>query len=159
MTRRSTITIATTASPEQAYACLCDLRGYGDWLPRSASYRGTAPGRTSSASIGDTYVDHTPLGKVRGIVTDASPNRLVAFRQATDDDALTIDIVYRVEPAAVGCTVTRTGRIAVAGRLRPVAPLVTALTRRENRRTMARLKEHLDSSAPRRPPTHERASP
>ncbi|MFJ7126210.1 SRPBCC family protein [Streptomyces sp. NPDC098101] len=149
MTRQSTITIATTASPEQVYACLRDPRRYGDWLPRSVSYRGTTPGRTSSAAIGDTYVDHTPLGKVRGVVTDASPNRLVAFRQATDDDALTIDIVYRLEPTAGGCAVTRTGRIAVAGRLRPVGPLVTALVRRENRRTMARLKEHLDGPAPR----------
>ncbi|MFF6834381.1 MULTISPECIES: SRPBCC family protein [unclassified Streptomyces] len=149
MTCRSTISITTEAAPEQAYSCLRDPRRYGDWLPRSASYRGTTPGRTTPAAIGDTYVDHTPLGKVRGTVTDASPGRLAAFRQATDDDALVIDIVYRVEPAAGGCTVTRTGRIAVAGRLRPVGPLVTAMVRRENRRTMARLKEHLDRSAPR----------
>jgi hypothetical protein len=149
MTRQSTITIVTVATPEQAYACLCDLRGYGDWLPRSASYRGTSPGRTSSATIGDTYVDHTPLGEVRGVVTGASVNRLIVFHQATDDDALAIDIAYRVEPTAGGCTVTRTGRIAIAGRLRLVRPLVTALIRRENRRTMARLKERLDGPTPR----------
>ncbi|MFF5635968.1 SRPBCC family protein [Streptomyces sp. NPDC012825] len=149
MTRRSTISTTTEAAPEQAYACLRDLRSHGDWLPRSASYRGTTPGRTTAASIGDTYVDHTPLGKVRGTVTDASPGRLVAFRQTTDDDALVIDVVHRVEPAAGGCTLTRTGRIGVAGRLRPVGPLVTALVRRENGRTTARLKEHIDRSAPR----------
>ncbi|MFF9853301.1 SRPBCC family protein [Streptomyces litmocidini] len=148
MTRQSTITIVTTATPEQAYVCLRDLRRYRDWLPRSASYRGTVPGRTSPTTIGDTYIDHTPLGEVHGVVTDVSVNRLIAFRQATDDDALTIDITYRIEPAAGGCTVTRTGRIAVAGRLRLVGPLVTALIRRENRRTMARLKEHLDGPPP-----------
>ncbi|KYG51056.1 hypothetical protein AWI43_31830 [Streptomyces sp. WAC04657] len=98
--------------------------------------------------IGDTYIDHTPLGEVRGVVTDASANRLVAFRQATDEDALSIDITYHVEPTADGCTVTRMGRIAVAGRLRLVGPLVTALIRRENRRTRARLKERLDGPPP-----------
>ncbi|MEU6449732.1 SRPBCC family protein [Streptomyces sp. NPDC046979] len=144
MTRPSSITIVTTATPEQAYACLCDLRRYGDWLPRSASYRGTTPKRTSPAAIGNTYVDHTPLGAVRGVVTDTSASRSIAFRQATDDDALAIDIIYRIKPAPGGCTVTRTGRITISGRLRPVAPLVTALIRRENRRTMARLKAHLD---------------
>ncbi|MEU3610392.1 SRPBCC family protein [Streptomyces sp. NPDC035033] len=149
MTRQSTLTITTTATPEQAYACLSDLRKYGDWLPRSASYRGTSPGRTSPATIGDTYVDHTPLGEVRGMVTDASADSLIAFHQATDDDALIIDITYRVEPTAGGCTVTRMGRITTAGRLRLVGPLTTALIRRENRRTMARLKEHLDSLTPR----------
>ncbi|MGW1294202.1 SRPBCC family protein [Streptomyces sp. NPDC002533] len=149
MTRRGTIAIATTATPEEAYACLRDLGRYSDWLPRSTSYRGTTPGRTTSTTIGDTYVDRTPLGEVRGVVTDASPNRLIAFRQATDDDALTIDIVYCVEPTAAGCTVTRTGRITVAGRLRPVGPLVTALIRRENRRTMARLRARLDGPSSR----------
>lgn len=149
MTRQSTLTIVTTATPEQAYICLCDLRGYGDLLPRSASYRGTSPGRTSAATIGDTYVDHTLLGEVRGVVTGASVNRLIVFRQATDDDALAIDITYHIEPTPAGCTVTRTGRIAIVGRLRLVGPLVTALIRRENRRTMARLKEHLDGPTPR----------
>ncbi|MFB6895584.1 SRPBCC family protein [Streptomyces hydrogenans] len=117
-------------------------------MPRSTSYRGTVPERTSPATIGDTYIDHTPLGEVRGVVTDASANRLVAFHQATDDDALSIDITYRIEPTAGGCTVTRMGHIAVAGRLRLVGPLVTALIRRENRRTMARLKKRLDGPPP-----------
>lgn len=144
MTRRSTITTVTTATPGQAFDCLSDLRKYGDWLPRSVSYWGTTPTRTSPAGIGNTYVDRTRLGAVRGVVTDTSASRLIAFHQATDDDALAIDIIYRMEPAAGGCTVTRTGRITISGRLRPIAPLVTGLIRWENRRTMARLKAHLD---------------
>ncbi|MFI7872315.1 SRPBCC family protein [Streptomyces salinarius] len=106
------------------------------------------PGDDSEADLNGGDRQHLrrphPLGAVRGVVTDTSASRSIAFRQATDDDALAIDIIYRIKPAPGGCTVTRTGRITISGRLRPVAPLVTALIRRENRRTMARLKAHLD---------------
>ncbi|MGW2169307.1 SRPBCC family protein [Streptomyces sp. NPDC001705] len=141
MTRRSTITTVTTATPGQAFDCLSDLRKYGDWLPRSVSYWGTTPTRTSPAGIGNTYVDRTRLGAVRGVVTDTSASRLIAFHQATDDDALAIDIIYRLG----------TGSRRMHGHahwphhhLGTAAPDRAARDRRENRRTMARLKAHLD---------------
>lgn len=152
-TSTSVIGIHTRARPEQVYAALTDLSGFAGWLPRSAIYRGTTVDAGGSAD----YVDRTPLGELRGRIEHAEPPRRIVFDQRTGDGALSIRIEYALRGWGTGTELTRTGTITTAGRLRPLHPLIVAVTRRENRRTLNLLRDALDGVAG--PETHPLSNP
>lgn len=136
-----TITIDTPATPDVVYALLRAVSAVGTWLPRSPIYRGT----TVAVSAADgTYVDHTPLGALTGRLEAATPHERLEFLQSTADHALSIRIVYEISPSGAGARIARTGTISTAGRLRWLHPFIVAVTRWENRRTMAQLRAALD---------------
>lgn len=143
MSTSSTLSVDTTASPDQAYTVLANLNMFGNWLPTSVAYKGTTAS-SAAAVAGDTYTDHTSLGPMRGTVLEAEPGRRLVFSQAADDDTLSIRITYTIAPAGTGSRVSRTGDISTNGRLRFLHPVVVAAIRRENRRTMKELTTLLD---------------
>ncbi|MEA5453891.1 SRPBCC family protein [Sinomonas sp. JGH33] len=144
-TSTSTVTVETNASAEEVIAALCDVRGWGSWLPHSPVYRGTSGAVPRAAAVGDTYADHTVVGAVHGEVTRIEAGRLIEFRQA--NRARTLSFVIRYEAASAGSVtrVSRTGQITTRGLLAWGHPLVVAATRWENRRTLRALRDKLDA--------------
>ncbi|KHK95146.1 hypothetical protein LK09_19745 [Microbacterium mangrovi] len=144
-TSTRTITIDTRATPGAAFARLIDVQGLSAWLPRSSTFRGPGIPPTERHD----YVDRTPIGDLAGRIVAAVPPERVEFFQATADGTLSIGIVYAIAPDGDGATVTRTGTITTAGRLRWLHPVIVAVTHRENRRTMKHLRIALDADAAR----------
>lgn len=144
-TSTSRIEIDTRAEPAAVFALLSDLAGYADWMSHSTAYQGTRP--ASGIGEGD-YVDHTPLGDLTGRVVSATPGERIEFAQGTSGGALRARIVYEITRTGTGSRITRTGTITTTGSLRWMHPVLVAVIRRENRRTMGRLRAALDEDAP-----------
>ena len=141
-TSTGTIRIEVAGRPDDAYALLTDLDGLGRWLPRSSVYRGTTRGTPGG------YVDHTPLGDLHGAIVGADAPHRIVYDQATTNGALRIRIEYVLRARGAATVIERTGAITTAGWLRPLHPLIVAVTHRENRRTLDRLATVLDSTSP-----------
>jgi uncharacterized protein YndB with AHSA1/START domain len=91
-------------------------------------------------------VDRTPIGRLRGEVLELEPERRVVFRQATARGDIDVRITYELEPTPKGTRLVRTGEISTRRWLAILHPVVVWTTRRENRRTMERLKTSLEAS-------------
>jgi hypothetical protein len=77
-------------------------------------------------------------------VREYQPDRLLVFHQATAKGELAITISYALTPTLTGTRIVRTGTIVTNGWLRPLHPIVVAITRRENLRTLTSLKAYLE---------------
>jgi uncharacterized protein YndB with AHSA1/START domain len=140
----SRLSVEIAAPPAAVYAALAHLPGYAEWLDRSRTYRATVDVSDTPVRQGSTYTDHISGDVMQGEVLKCEPDRLLLFRQRSHKGDLDITIRYQLTPVGSRTRVDRTGAIVTRGRYRLVHPVVVAVTKRENRRTLAALKAHLE---------------
>lgn len=140
----SRLSVEIAASPAAVFAALADLPGYAAWLSRSGTYRATVDVSDTPVRQGSTYVDHISGDVMRGEVLVCEPGRCLVFRQTSSKGDLDITIRYQLTPVGSRTRIDRTGTIVTRGRYLLAHPLVVAVTKRENRRTLAALKAHLE---------------
>ncbi|HJP70192.1 MAG TPA: SRPBCC family protein [Candidatus Limnocylindria bacterium] len=131
--------------PAEVFAALTHLGVLGGQIGSSTTYRGTVEVSDDPVRAGSTYVDRTPIGRLRGEVVELEPDRRIVFRQGTEDGRFDVRITYELEPSAAGTRLVRSGEIATRGWLAVVHPIVVWSTGAENRRTMASLKSSLEA--------------
>jgi uncharacterized protein YndB with AHSA1/START domain len=148
-TSAATIHVEIARPPEAVFETLTSLRSLRDRIGTSGTYAGTADVSDDPVRVGTTYVDRTPIGRVRGEVLELEADRRVVFRQALPSSALDVRITYELDPSPRGTRLSRTGEITTRGWLAAVHPVVVWATRRENGRTMERLKVALEAAADR----------
>lgn len=144
-TSTSMIALDIARPPADVFAALTHLGSLRGRIGPSSTYRGTVEVSHDPLVAGSTYVDRTPIGRLRGEVLELAPDRRVVFRQATDGGTLAVRITYEVEPRATGTRLVRTGEITTRGVLGLIHPIVVWSTRGENRRTMKALKASLEA--------------
>jgi uncharacterized protein YndB with AHSA1/START domain len=142
----TTLSIDVDRPPAAVFATLADMNGYAQWLGKSSTYRGTIDLPTGPIRKGTTYADRIPGMVLTGEVREYAPDRLLVFHQATPKGELAITISYALTPTRTGTHIVRTGNIVTTGWLRLVHPVVVAMTRRENLRTLAALKSYLEAT-------------
>jgi uncharacterized protein YndB with AHSA1/START domain len=136
------------ASPiERVFELLADLPHYPQWLPPSGLYATTVVSEIP-IRLGATYVDQSKQGPLQGRVTDYQPPHLLGFHQEAQWalGRLTIDIHYQLEDRDGTTRVHRTTAPQMAGALALVGPMVIRSIRRENLRTLARMKQYLETA-------------
>ena len=145
-TTTSRLDLAIGRPPAVVFDALTRLGQLGGRIESSSTYRGTVDVSDDPVRVGSTYVDRTPIGRLRGEVLALEEGRRVVFRQATARGDLDVGITYDLEPTPDGTRLVRTGEITTRRWLAPVHPVVVWTTRAENRRTMDRLKASLEAS-------------
>ena len=143
-TSTSTMAVEIGRPPADVLAALTHLGSLPGRIRSSRTYRGTVEVSHEPVVAGSTYVDRTPIGRMRGRVLELETDRRVVFHQATERGDLAVTIVYELEATAGGTRVVRTGEISTRGPLALVHPVVVWATRAENRRTMAALRDSLE---------------
>jgi uncharacterized protein YndB with AHSA1/START domain len=144
----SRLSVEIAAPPEAVFAVLADLPGYAGWLARSTTYRATVDVSDTPVRQGSTYRDHISGDTMHGEVLECAPPRLLVFRQRSGRGDLDITIRYELTPVGSATRLDRTGTILTRGRYRLAHPMVVAVTKRENRRTLAALKAYLERGTP-----------
>jgi uncharacterized protein YndB with AHSA1/START domain len=144
----STVTLDNDIArpPAVVYDALTRLGQLQGHIESSSTYRGTVDVSDDPVRVGSTYVDRTPIGRLRGEVLALEEERRVAFRQATARGDLDVKITYDLAPTPTGTRLVRTGEITTRRWLALVHPIVVWSTRTENRRTMDRLKDSLEAA-------------
>ena len=146
--RTSTLTIHADIArpPAVVFDALTRLGQLQGRIASSSTYRGTADVSDDPVRVGSTYVDRTPIGRLRGEVLTLEQDRRVVFRQATAGGDLDVRITYDLEPTSNGTRLVRTGEITTRRWLAFVHPVVVWTTGAENRRTMDRLQTSLEGA-------------
>ena len=145
-TTTTRLDLAIGRPPAVVFDALTRLGQLGGRIESSSTYRGTVDVSDDPVRVGSTYVDRTPIGRLRGEVLALEEGRRVVFRQATARGDLDVGITYDLEPTPDGTRLVRTGEITTRRWLALVHPVVVWTTRAENRRTMDRLKASLEAS-------------
>ena len=139
-------------SPEVAFELVADLPNYSRWLPDSDVFGGTVDVIPYPVRLGTTYLDAGPVEKP-GSVTEYEPPKHISFRHTvlirrgalrTDIDAC---IRYTFEPRQAGTFVLRELDLTMSlrGLLKLASPYILWSFRRENVRTLAKLKEYVET--------------
>ena len=132
------------ASPEVVFDLICDLHGYGRWLPSAGDYEGTSEISPAPVAVGTTYVEHSRRGVRHGVVIALAWPDVVAFRQpmtlvprllGTIESTVTMSVAA----TATGARVTRTVELGVPRRLSLVRSLVVGRYARESERMLRAL--------------------
>jgi len=139
-------TIDVARPVEQVFALLADLPNYPRWLPPSGLYATTQVSETP-IRLGTTYVDRSQQGPLHGRIVAFQPPHVLAFHQETQSPLgrLTIDIHYRLEALGATTRVYRTTTPQLSGVLALLRPLIVRSIRNENLRTLARMKQYLET--------------
>jgi uncharacterized protein YndB with AHSA1/START domain len=134
------------ASPvERVFALIADLPNYHRWLPPSGLYGATTQVSETPVTLGTTYVDGKQA-TLQGRVTDFDPPVAIAFHQESRLllSRLSIDIRYRLEPLGAHTRIYRTTTPRLSGVLAFLWPMIIGPIRKENLRTLAMMKQHLE---------------
>lgn len=141
--------IDIAASPEAVFDLVCDLHGYGRWLPSAGDYEGASEISPPPVAVGTTYVEHSRRGVRRGIVIALARPDVIAFRQpmtlrprllGTIESTVSMSFA----PTATGVRVTRKVELGLPRRLAPVRSLVVGRYAAESERMLAALKSHAE---------------
>jgi uncharacterized protein YndB with AHSA1/START domain len=135
------------ASPiERVFALLVDLPNYPQWLPPSGLYATTVVSETP-VRLGTTYVDRSKQGPLQGRVTECQPPHVLGFHQEAHFTLgrLTIDIHYQLDEVEGATRVHRATAPQMTGLLALLSPIVLRSIRHENLRTLARMKQYLET--------------
>jgi carbon monoxide dehydrogenase subunit G len=140
-------TIDIACPVEQVFTLIADLPKYQEWLPPSGLYAGSTVASDSPIKLGTTYLDHSKQATLHGRVTAFEPPHALAFHQETGLalGRLIVDIQYRLEPLGDGTRVHRTTAPRLTGVLALLGPVIVRSIRAENTRTLATMKQHLES--------------
>jgi len=133
------------ASPEVVFDLVCNLHGYGRWLPSAGDYEGTSEISPPPVAVGTTYVEHSRRGVRRGVVIALARPDVVVFRQPMTlrpSLAGTIDstVSMSVSANSIGARVTRTVELGIPKRLALVRSIVVGRYARESERMLRALK-------------------
>jgi uncharacterized protein YndB with AHSA1/START domain len=139
-------TIDVTSPIERVFELLADLPNYPQWLPPSGLYATTVVSETP-IRLGTTYLDRSKQGPLQGRVTEYQPPHVLGFHQEAQWalGRLSIDIHYHLEPLDGITRVHRTTAPQLSGALALLGPVVIRSIRRENQRTLARMKQYLET--------------
>ncbi|KRE28907.1 SRPBCC family protein [Agromyces sp. Soil535] len=133
------------ASPEVVFDLVCNLHGYGRWLPSAGDYEGTSEISPPPMAVGTTYVERSRRGVRHGVVIALARPDVVAFRQPMTlrpSLAGTIDstVSMSVSANSIGARVTRTVELGIPRRLALVRSIVVGRYARESERMLRALK-------------------
>jgi hypothetical protein len=139
-------------SPQLVFDLIADMPNYPRWLPDSAVFGGTVEVTPYPVRLGTTYLDAGPVEKP-GSVTEFDPPGHIAFRHTvlirrgplrTDIDAR---IRYSLEPREAGTFVLRELELTMnlRGLFTLASPYILRAFRRENVRTLAKLKQYVET--------------
>ena len=137
------------ASPEVVFDLVCDLHGYGRWLPVAGDYEGTSEISPPPVAVGTSYVERSRRGVRHGVVIALARPDVVAFRQPMTlrpSLAGTIDstVTMSVSATAIGARVTRTVELGIPRRLALVRSIVVERYARESERMLRALKSYAE---------------
>jgi uncharacterized protein YndB with AHSA1/START domain len=139
-------------SPQLVFDLVADLPNYSRWLPDSAVFGGTVEVTPYPVRLGTTYLDAGPVEKP-GSVTEFDPPNHIAFRHTvlirrgplnTDIDAR---IRYTLEPRQGATFVLRELDLTMNlhGLFKLASPYILWAFRKENARTLAKLKQYVET--------------
>jgi uncharacterized protein YndB with AHSA1/START domain len=143
----ATIDFEIARPPSVVFDALTRLGALRGRIGTSGTYSGTVEVSDDPIQVGSTYVDRTPIGRLRGEVLELEPERRVVFRQAMARRDLDVRITYQLATTPTGTRLVRSGEITTRRWLAIVHPIVVWTTRAENRRTMEALKTSLEADA------------
>lgn len=132
------------ASPEVVFDLICDLHGYGRWLPSAGDYEGTSEISPPPVAVGTTYVEHSRRGVRHGVVIALARPDVVAFRQPMTLrprllGTIECTVTMSVAATARGARVTRTVGLGIPRRLALVRSLIVDRYARESERMLRAL--------------------
>jgi uncharacterized protein YndB with AHSA1/START domain len=140
-------TIEIARPVEQVFALITDLPNYSRWLPPSGLYVTTPSVSDTPIKLGTTYEDRSNQASLHGSITKYDPPHAVSFHQEMQlrIGSLIVDIAYRLEAARTGTRVHRTTIPRLSGVVALFGPMVRRSIYAENRRTLAMIKQYLES--------------
>jgi Polyketide cyclase / dehydrase and lipid transport len=154
-------TATVGAAPEVVFDLLADMPNYGRWLPGSEQFAGTTDVEPYPVRLGSRYRDGRPgeagkewLGSVVGFRRPGSIDFHHTIKVRQLNATIDVHIHYSFEEDGVSTAVTRwlVLDVTMPIALRPLRPAITARFDKENRRTMAAVKQyagvHADQGAP-----------
>lgn len=139
-------TIDVASPMARVFELLADLPNYPQWLPPSGLYATTVVSETP-IRLGTTYVDRSKQGPLHGRVTEYQPPNMLGFHQEAHFalGRLIIDIHYQLEVVEGATRVHRATAPQTSGLLALLRPIVIRSIRQENLRTLARMKQYLET--------------
>lgn len=131
-------------SPELVFDLICDLHGYGRWLPSAGDYEGTSEISPPPVAVGTTYVEHSRRGVRHGVVIALARPDVIAFRQPMTLrprplGTIECTVTMSVAATARGARVTRTVELGIPRRLALVRSLIVDRYARESERMLRAL--------------------
>ncbi len=141
------------ASADRVFALLADLRDYDRWLPRSTAFYGTSRISDGPIGLGTTYVEESPFGVRRGIVTGFTPPITLNFEQPMQlkhtalFGEIGIKLFHTLTPQGQRVQVLRQLQLTPKGPVRLLMPVIARAFRAENERMMGRLKTFAEAAA------------
>lgn len=138
--------------PKVIFDLIADMPNYSRWLPDSAAFGGTVNVTPYPVRLGTTYLDAGAVEKP-GSVTEFDPPTHISFHHTvlirrgplrTDIDAR---IRYTLQPKEGGTFVFRELNLTfdLHGLLRLLLPYMLLSFRKENIRTLAKLKQYVET--------------
>ncbi len=136
---------------EVIYDLLADLRGYGLWLPGSVVFKGTSEVSPGTTVVGTRYIESSPWGIRRGLVTQATRPTLLSFHQPMTlrpewIGNIDIHLRHNLSSVGAGTRLHRTLDLAITGPARLVSRLIVRASGAENRRMLEKLKIYAESA-------------
>lgn len=135
---------------EEVFARLADIDHYREWLPKSFIFKGgglVAP--TEEVGQGTEFIDITPLGRLRGTVTQFQPPARIGFEQTLRRWGKHVFVSrpsYELTAKAGGTHVRHHGEAELSRALAFADPLVRRLALRERSRVVEELKRSLETT-------------
>ncbi len=131
----------------QVFALITDLPNYSRWLPPSGLYVTTSSVSDNPIKLGTTYEDRSHQATLHGSITKYDPPHAVSFHQEMQlrIGRMIVDIAYRLEADGAGTRVHRTTLPRFSGVVALFGPMVRRSIWAENRRTLAMMKQYLET--------------
>src|SRR5688572_30941906 len=101
-TSTATTDLENARPPSAVFDALTRLNTLRGRIGTSGTYAGTDDVTDDPVRVGSTYVDRTPIGRLRGEVLELESDRHVVFRQALPSGALDVRIRYELERVPAG---------------------------------------------------------
>lgn len=148
LTRRVETLIETDRAT--IFDILADLRHYGDWLPHSLVFKGTTAISPGPIGVGTTYVETSPWGTRRGVVTVIDrPDRIAYWQPMTLSPRWLGTVFVRVEdslaPVGFSTLLRRDLQLRFRGVVTLAAPIVARSFVSEIERIQKWLKSHAEA--------------
>lgn len=136
-------------SSDAVFDRLVDISNYSNWLPQSSVFLDTKQTSKGPVDVGTTFIDRTTIGTYRGEVTEFERPTKVCFRMRLrwfGIDVMESRPYYLLKPVEGGTQVHHRAEGQMYGIFKLFQPYVAKKARNERQRTVAVLKQSLESS-------------